>query len=83
MSVTKLLSSKANIKQYSNADLPIQPKQPVIARYQADSTASQTVINLPFQVDTLNAQDNFFVAVDGKVLTLGSSADYTMTAVDN
>jgi hypothetical protein len=83
MSITRQLSSKSNIKQYSDADFPISPKQPVIARYQADSTASQTVINLTFPVDTVNAQDAFFLAVDGKILTLGSSADYTMTAIDS
>lgn len=82
MALTKSLNSKANIKQFSNADFPVNPKQPVIARHSTTSTASQTVINLPWMVDTINAQDSFFLSVDGKILTLGAANDYTMTSVD-
>lgn len=82
MGFTKQLNSKSNIKQFSDGDLPINPRQPVIARYQAESTLGQTVISLPWTVDTVNAQDNFFLAIDGKVLALGSAYDYTMTSVD-
>lgn len=81
--ITKQMNSKANIKQYSGADYPINPRQPVIARMTpVDSTANQTVINLPWTVDTVNAQDSFFISIDGKILSLGSSNDYTMTSVD-
>ena len=82
MAVTKQLNSKSNIKQYSGADFPVNPRQAVIARYSVDSTASQTVINLPWTVDTVNAQDNFFISIDGRVLTIGSANDYTMTSID-
>ena len=83
MAITKVMNSKANIKQYSAADLPINAKQPVIARMPAvESTLNQTVINLPFLVDTVNAQDTFFLAIDGKLLSLGSSYDYQMSSVD-
>ena len=81
--LTKSLNSKTNIKQYSDADYPINPRQPVLARYSADSILNQSVIQLPWSVDTLNAQDGFFISVDGKVLTLGSSNDYVMTAIDS
>ena len=33
MSLTKPLNSKVNMKQYSNADLPVNPKQPATAQY--------------------------------------------------
>lgn len=79
---TQNLNSKANIKQYTGADLPFASKQPVIAKGNIDSTLNQTVVNLPFTVDTINAQDSFFLIVDGKVLTIGASNDYTMTSID-
>ena len=83
MSVTKLMNSKANVKQYSAADLPMQPRQAVIARMTpVESTANQTIINLPWYVDTVNAQDSFFLCIDGQILSLGSANDYTMTSVD-
>lgn len=83
MSLTKPLNSKVNMKQYSNADLPVNPKQPAIARYTAESTANQTTINLPFQIDTVNAADSFLLMVDGKVLTPGSTNDYQFAGVDS
>lgn len=82
MSLTKALNSKSNIKQYSSADLPVIPRQPVINRYSAESTASQTVINLPFSIDTVNAPEVLLLSVDGKLLTQGSLNDYTFTAID-
>lgn len=83
MSLTKPLNSKVNMKQYSNADLPVNPKQPAIARYAAESTANQTTINLPFQIDTVNAADSFLLMVDGKVLTPGSTNDYQFAGIDS
>jgi len=83
MSLTKTVNSKSNIKQYSNADLPVQPRQPAIARYAAESTLNQTVISLPFQVDTVNAADSFLLSIDGKVLTPGVLNDFTFTAIDS
>jgi len=83
MALTKALNSKANIKQNSAADFPVVPKQPVVARYAAESTLNQTTINLPFQVDTVNAADSFLLSVDGKLLTPGSLNDYTFAAIDS
>jgi len=80
--ITKQVNSKANIKQYSDADYPVNPKQPILARYSAESTAAQTVINLSFSVDTVNAKEAVLIIVDGRVLTEGSSYDYTFTSVD-
>lgn len=82
MSLTKALNSKSNVKQYSSADLPVVPRQPVINRYAVDSTAGQTVINLPFSVDAVNAPEVLLLSVDGKLLTIGSTNDYTFTSID-
>src|SRR6185369_3558761 len=82
MSLTKPVNSKSNIKQYSGADLPVIPKQPVVARYAAESTLNQTVITFPFQVDTVNAADSFMLMVDGKVMTPGALNDYQFSGVD-
>jgi hypothetical protein len=79
--LTKALNSKANIKQFSAADLPFNPKQPVIQRYEATSTSGQTVINLPFSVD-MNAKENFQLFVNGALLREGSSNDFQFTAID-
>jgi hypothetical protein len=80
MPITQALNSKANVKKSTANDLPFAPQQPVISSYYATSTSAQTVINLTFSVDTTNT-DIFFLFVDGKKLTLGSSADYTFTSV--
>lgn len=80
MGITQALNSKANVKKLTNQDLPFAPQQPVIASYYATSTASQTVINLTFSVDTTNS-DVFWLFVDGKKLDLGTSNDYTFTAI--
>jgi hypothetical protein len=82
MSVTKALNSKANIKQISSADFPVVPRQPVTASYTAESTAGQTVITFPFQIDTVNAPDSLILHVDGKTLSPGSSYDYQFAGVD-
>lgn len=82
MAIIKKLNSKAKIKQLTDADMPFQARQPVLAKGSAISTASQTIINLPWLVDTVNQQDSFFITVDGKLLTLGGSNDYTMTNLD-
>lgn len=83
MSITQQLNSKVNIKKKTAADLPFNPKQPVMNEYKAESTDGQTVINLPWMVDTVNAQSAFFLFVDGKKLSFGASGDYTMTSVDS
>jgi hypothetical protein len=81
MPVTQSLNSKANVKKQTNQDLPFAPQQPVMSSYYAVSTASQTVINLSFSVDTVNQPDQFWLFVDGKKLRLGSTNDYTFTAI--
>jgi hypothetical protein len=81
MPITQSLNSKANVKKFTNQDLPFAPQQPVINSYYAVSTAGQTVINLSFSVDTVNLSDQFFLFVDGKKLRLGASNDYTFTSV--
>lgn len=81
MPVTQALSSKGNVKKFTNQDLPFSPQQPVMSSYYATSTAAQTVINLSFSVDTINQTDQFFLFVDGKKLRLGASNDYTFTSI--
>lgn len=80
MSYTSQLNKKANIKQPTNADL-VSTGQPVINRYEADSTAGQTIINLPFYINT-NDSDAFMLFVNGQLLTEGASSDFTFTNVD-
>lgn len=81
MPITQSLNSKANVKKSTNQDLPFSQQQSVISSHYAVSTAGQTVINLSFSVDTVNLSDQFFLFVDGKKLTLGSSNDYTFTSI--
>lgn len=81
MSLTTAISGKANVKQKSAADLSPVLAQPVVNKYEAVSTASQTVINLPFIVD-INTVENFELFVDGKLMTRGATSDFTFTAVD-
>lgn len=80
MPVTQSLSSKGNVKKFTNQDVPFSPQQPVISSYYAVSTAGQTVINMSFSVDQ-TLTDQFFLFVDGKKLRLGASNDFTFTAV--
>ena len=81
MPITKAISSKTNTKQLTNADSPNNPNQVVTAVYgPVASTAGQTVINLSFAVNT-SATSNFFLYVDGKLLSLGAGNDYTFTSI--
>lgn len=82
MPITQSLNSKANIKKFTNQDLPFAPQQPVMSSFYAVSTAAQTVINLSFSVDTVNLTDQFFLFVDGKKLRLGASNDYQFTSIN-
>src|SRR5581483_7440323 len=83
MPITQSLSSKGNVKKFTNNDITPQLDQPVIASYYATSTAAQTVITLPFYIDTsaTGYTDNFWLFVDGKKLDLGASNDYTFTNI--
>lgn len=84
MPITQSLSSKGNVKKFTTNDLPMALQQPVIGSYYATSTASQTVINLPFTIVASGTNANtdiFWLFVDGKKLDLGSSNDFTFTAI--
>lgn len=83
MSLTKQLNSKSNIKQTTNADYPVTPRQPVLARDHQESTAGQTNIVMPFSIDTINNPDSLILSVDGKILSRGSNYDYVFSAVDS
>lgn len=79
MPVTKAISGLANVKQLTGADSPQNPGSLVTYTYgPAVSTAGQTIINLGFSVSTSNTS-NFFFWVDGKLMSLGSTNDYTFT----
>lgn len=82
MAFIESVNSKANVKQFTNNDLPFSPAQPVLNSFYAVSTAGQTSIaNLGFSIDTVNNPDAFFLFVDGKKLRLGSTNDYVFAAV--
>jgi len=81
MPITTDLNKKSNVRFNSAADLSANLSQPVIARYNAISTAGQTTISLPFLVDQSNT-DACFVFVNGQKLTIGSSNDYIFSAID-
>ncbi len=80
MPVSQLLNSKATIKKSTTNDIPFSSSQPVLNHYSATSSASQTVINMSFSVDQ-TLTDQFFLFIDGKLMTLGSSNDFTFTSV--
>jgi hypothetical protein len=80
MSILQKVNTKANIRKLSEADIPFQPKIPVLNRYESESVASQTVINLNFSVDQEN-KDAFQLFVDGKLLREGLANDYTFTSI--
>lgn len=83
MPITKSISSRANLKQTTNADFPLIPAQLVTNMYgPVASTASQTVINLGFAVPTTNTA-NFFLVIDGKILAIGASNDFTFTNIQS
>lgn len=84
MPVSQLLNPKATIKKNTTNDIPFAPQQPVINSYYATSTASQTVINYGFSIQTTGVSANtdiFWLFVDGKKLDLGASNDYQFTSV--
>lgn len=81
MAVTISANAKANIRQKTAADLIKNLSQPVINRYEALSTASQTSISLPFIVEQSNT-DAFYLYIDGKLMRLGSSNDFVFSAID-
>lgn len=75
------VSSRANAKQATTADYPIQPNVLSTLVYgPVASTASQNTITLNFAVDQANKQ-NFHLFVDGKRLSEGSANDYTFTSI--
>jgi hypothetical protein len=80
MSILRPVNSKANIKQTSGSDMPANVSQNILNRYEADSSASQTVINMSFSVDQSN-KDAFLLHIDGKLLREGAANDYTFTNV--
>lgn len=82
MPITQQVNSKGNVKKSTNNDIPFLPQYPVVARYEATSTAAQTVINMSFSVDQ-SATDSFHLFLDGKLLRPGSGNDYQFTAVDS
>lgn len=81
MGRTLALNSRVNVKQATGADLPITPSQIVTSSYgPVASTAGQTTITLPFAVTVANA-DNFFLIINGLMLNLGSTNDFTFTNI--
>jgi len=85
MPITKDINTRANVRQRTAGDVLNISGQPVVAKYEATSVASQTLIpnsgSLPFIVDTLN-KENFELFVDGKLLREGSGNDYQFTQLD-
>jgi hypothetical protein len=80
MSILRPVNSKANIKQTSGSDIPANVSQNILNRYEADSSTSQTVINMSFSVDQSN-KDAFLLHVDGKLLREGAANDYIFTNI--
>lgn len=80
MSETNKINTYANIKQHSNADLRLPPRQIVADSDAQTSVAAQTVINFAFKVDMSN-KSGFQIHVDGKLLREGASNDYTFTNI--
>lgn len=80
MAILQKINSKVNIRKTSEGDVPYQSSFPVIAKYEATSTAAQTVINMSFSVDQ-NNKEAFQLFVDGKLLREGASNDYLFTSV--
>ena len=74
MAILQKINQKANIRKSSAGDMPYQPQFPVISKYEADSTASQTVINMTFSVDQ-NNKEAFQLFVDGNLLREGAAND--------
>jgi hypothetical protein len=83
MSVTIAISQKSNVKQKSSADLASNVGQPVMNKYEAESTAGQTTISLPYIVDT-SSPDSFELFIDGRLMRIGTSSthDFYFGAID-
>ena len=85
MPVTHQLNSKGFVKNLTNNDAPFSGNTPVIGSYYALSSASQTVINLPFSIQTTGPYTNtdaFWLFTGGSKLDLGSTLDYTFTSIN-
>ncbi len=80
--VTKVLNDKGISIKRRDEGYALLAGRPVTNRYEAVSTAAQTVINLSFAVEQ-DKTDNFFLYIDGVVLKEGATADYTFTSVVN
>jgi hypothetical protein len=82
MSLTKKVSSRANLKQKSSADLPLNPSRLATYTHESTSTAGQTTINLGFAVpQDATSKANFFLFVNGILLRDGATNDYTFTNI--
>jgi hypothetical protein len=84
--ITTSANKKANVRQITDADILSTSGQPVVAAYEVDSVAGQTMIpntgSLPFLINTAN-RENFELFVDGKLLRYGANNDYTFADVDS
>lgn len=80
MSETNKINTYANIKQNSNSDLRLPPRQIVAEKDEQVSTLNQNVINLSFKIDQAN-KAGFQLFVDGQLFREGSSNDYTFTSI--
>lgn len=71
------------LKQRTNRD--VRQLGPLVSQfYEAESTASQTVINLNFAVEqTAEAKRSVQVYVDGSLLREGSGNDYTYSSISS
>ncbi len=69
------------LKQRSNRD--VRQLGPLVTQfYEAESTASQTIINLSFAVEqSASSKQQVLVYVDGKLLREGSGNDYTYSSI--
>lgn len=83
MAKVESLSNFLEIKQQTDRD--VRQLGPLVsARYEATSTASQTIITLPFVVVQDTVQKNAFqLYIDGFLLREGAANDYTFTSVVN
>ena len=80
---SELLSSYLEVKQKTDRDVR---QLGVLAsdRYEADSTASQSIINLPFTItQTTEQKRGFQLFIDGQLLREGTANDYQWTTITN
>lgn len=81
MPITTQLNEKANVKLGTAADSLIAGRKIVSLEESQTSSALQTVISIgTFAVDVANSK-NLLVFYDGRILTEGSSNDYTLTSI--